>query len=88
MAPARRSDGVEGDGGGGDSRGRAGLGHFVDKFWHVARDSSINSILAKGTQPGVTLYQFDLPGFYLQSAPDDATFEHEKPPLLYIWGLR
>ena len=57
---------------------------FVDKFWHVARDSSINSILAKGTQPGVTLYQFDLPGFYLQSAPDDATFEHEKPPLLYI----
>ena len=48
---------------------------FVDKFWHVARDSSINSILAKGTQQGVKLYQFDLPGFYLQSAPDDATFE-------------
>ena len=57
---------------------------FVDKFWHVARDSSINSILAKGTQQGVKLYQFDLPGFYLQSAPDDATFEHEKPPLLYV----
>ena len=57
---------------------------FVDKFWHVARDSSINTILAKGTQRGVTLWQFDLPGFYLQSAPDDATFEHEKPPILYV----
>ena len=57
---------------------------FVDKFWHVARDSSINTTLAKGTERGVKLYQIDLPGFYLQSEPDDATFEHEKPPILYI----
>ena len=57
---------------------------YVDKFWHVARDSSINSTLAKGTQKGVKLYQIDLPAFYLQADPKDANFEHEKSNIIYI----
>jgi hypothetical protein len=57
---------------------------YIDKFWHVARDTSINTLFAKGTEPGVTLHQVDLPGFYLQSEPQDATFDHEKPPILYV----
>ena len=50
----------------------------------MARDSSINTILAKGTESGVKLYQIDLPGFYLQSEPQDATFDHEKPHSRHI----
>ena len=57
---------------------------YVDKFWHVARDSSISTVLAKGTERGVELFQIDLPGFYLQADPEDGTFDHEKPPILYI----
>ena len=57
---------------------------YVDKFWHVARDSSISTVLAKGTEHGVELFQIDLPGFYLQADPEDGTFDHEKPPILYI----
>ena len=57
---------------------------YVDKFWHVARDSSINSTLAKGTQKGVKLYQIDLPAFYLQADPKDANFEHEKSNIIYV----
>ena len=40
MLVARRElgeDGVEGDGGGGDSRGRAGLGHMLVAVWARVR---------------------------------------------------
>ena len=57
---------------------------FNEKYWYVARDVSIRMTLAKGTGRGVTLWQIDLPGFYLQSAPSDANFEHEKTPKIYI----
>ena len=54
---------------------------FIDKFWHVARDTSINTIFAKGTMAGVKI---DLPSFYLQAEPQDGAFEHEQAPNTYI----
>jgi len=57
---------------------------FRDKFWHVARDSSICMTLAKGTIPGVIVHQIDLPGFYLGASPDDAYFEHDKRKPTFI----
>ena len=57
---------------------------FEDKFWGVARDSSVSGTLAKGTIPGVKLLQCDLPGFYLRAEPKDATYEHQKSPIIYV----
>ena len=57
---------------------------FRDKFWHVARDSSLSFTLGKGTIPGVKLYQIDLPGFYLAADPGDAYFEHDQEKPIFV----
>ena len=58
--------------------------HYVHKYWYIARTSSIRQTLAKGTGKGVTLWQIDLPGFYLQAELSDANFDHEETPKIFI----
>jgi len=57
---------------------------FRDKFWHVARDSSLSFTLGCGTIPGVKVYQIDLPGFYLSADPGEAYFDHDKEKPIFV----